>query len=114
ATMMAPQITTPAGSMGLVFIERKLGGLRLVGHDGGTMSFFSVLLVSLERRWGVFVSYDRGMAGLALSNLFQGFKGGTWPPALRTAVRSSRGPATPRRLLEFIKTAGAPIPQSCD
>src|SRR5262249_61370587 len=74
ATMMAPQITTPAGSMGLVFIDRKLGGVRFVGHDGGTMSFFSVLLVSLERRLGVFVSYDGGIAGLALSDLFQGFE----------------------------------------
>jgi hypothetical protein len=72
AAMMAPQITTPAGSMGLVFTERQLGGVRFVGHDGGTMSFFSVLVVSPERGLGVFVSYD-GAAGQALSDLFQAF-----------------------------------------
>jgi len=73
AAMMAPQITTPAGSMGLVFFERMLGGIRFVGHDGGTMSFFSVLLVSPERGLGVFVCYDGGSAGKALGDLFQAF-----------------------------------------
>jgi hypothetical protein len=71
AVMMAPQIVTPAGSMGLVFLERKLGGIRFVGHDGGTMSFFSVLLVSPERGLGVFVSYDGGAALQALSDLLR-------------------------------------------
>jgi len=55
-----------------VFTERRLGGVRFVGHDGGTMSFFSVLVVSPERGLGVFVSYD-GAAGQALSDLFQAF-----------------------------------------
>ena len=71
AAMMAPQIVTPAGGMGLVFLERKLGGLRFVGHDGGTMSFFSVLLVSPEKGLGVFVCYDGGAALQALSDLFR-------------------------------------------
>jgi CubicO group peptidase (beta-lactamase class C family) len=71
AAMMAPQIVMPAGSMGLVFFERKLGGIRFVGHDGGTMSFFSVLLVSPERGLGVFVCYDGGAALQALSDLFR-------------------------------------------
>jgi len=71
AAMMAPQITTPAGSMGLVFTERQLGGVRFVGHDGGTMSFFSVLVVSPERGLGVFVCYDGGAALQALSDLFR-------------------------------------------
>src|SRR5262245_1993478 len=83
ATMMAPQIATPAGSMGLVFIERKLGGARFVGHDGGTMSFFSVLVVSPERRMGVFVSYDGGTGGTAaqaLTDLFEAFTKRYLPP----------------------------------
>jgi CubicO group peptidase (beta-lactamase class C family) len=71
ATMMAPQITTPAGSMGLVFFERRLGGIPFVGHDGATMSFFSSLLVSPERGMGVFVSCDGGAK--ALGDLFQAF-----------------------------------------
>jgi len=72
ASMMAPQIATPAGSMGLVFYEKRLGGIRFVGHDGGTMSFFSVLMVSPEKGLGVFVSYD-GAVGQALSDLLQAF-----------------------------------------
>jgi CubicO group peptidase (beta-lactamase class C family) len=79
ATMMAPQIATPGGNMGLVFFERKLGGIRFVGHDGGTMSFFSVLLVSPERGLGVFVSYDGGAGGQALSDLFQASAGRYFP-----------------------------------
>ena len=34
ARMMAPQITTAAGRMGLGFYETKLAGTRFVGHDG--------------------------------------------------------------------------------
>jgi hypothetical protein len=45
--------------------------MRFVGHDGGTMSFFSVLLVSPEKGLGVFVSYDGGAALQALSDLFR-------------------------------------------
>src|SRR5262249_27798116 len=55
AGMMAPQITTASGGMGLVFYETRLGGTRFVGHNGGTMSFFSNLLVSPQNRLGLFV-----------------------------------------------------------
>jgi CubicO group peptidase (beta-lactamase class C family) len=86
ATMMAPQIATPAGSMGLVFLERKLGGIRFVGHDGGTMSFFSALMVSPERGLGVFISYDGGGIALVFRDLL---------PALFQAFAKRYLPAVP-------------------
>jgi CubicO group peptidase (beta-lactamase class C family) len=71
--MMAPQITTASGSMGLVFYETRLEGARFVGHNGGTMSFFSDLLVSPENRLGLFVSYDGRAAPRALGDTLQEF-----------------------------------------
>jgi CubicO group peptidase (beta-lactamase class C family) len=73
AAMMAPQITTPAGSMGLVFLERRIRGIRVVGHDGGTMSFHSILYVSSERGVGMFVCYDGRASPTALEELVQAF-----------------------------------------
>lgn len=58
ALMMAPQVTTPTGKMGLVFYETKLTGKTFVGHHGGTMAFFSNLLLSPENDFGLFISYD--------------------------------------------------------
>jgi hypothetical protein len=90
--MMAPQITTPSGSMGLVFVERRLGGIRFVGHDGGTMSFFSALLVSPERGLGMFVSYDGRASPTALNDLVQAFAQGYLPAR---SADSSRFTARP-------------------
>jgi len=73
AFMMAPHVTTPAGSMGLVFFETRLGATRFVGHGGGTMSFFSDLLVSPELGVGLFVSYDGRASPPAISDLIQAF-----------------------------------------
>jgi CubicO group peptidase (beta-lactamase class C family) len=58
AAMMAPQLKTPAGNMGLVFYETKREGMTFIGHDGGTMGFYSQLLLSPQKRFGLFVSYD--------------------------------------------------------
>jgi CubicO group peptidase (beta-lactamase class C family) len=79
ARMMAPQITTPAGSMGLVFYETRFAGTRFVGHDGGTMSFFSNLLVSPENGLGLFVSYDGRATPQALGDLLLGLAQRYWP-----------------------------------
>lgn len=73
ARMMAPQVTTPAGSMGLVFTDTTLEATRLIGHGGGTMSFFSALLLSPENGWGLFVCYDGAAGPNALANLLRGF-----------------------------------------
>lgn len=63
ARMMAPQIATQVGGMGLVFYDTTLAGRRFIGHEGGTMSFHSYLLLSPESRLGLFVSYNGGVAG---------------------------------------------------
>lgn len=73
ASMMAPQIVTASGSMGLVFIETRVRGIRFVGHGGGTMSFFSQLLVSPENRLGLFISCDGRLGAQALEDLLQAF-----------------------------------------
>jgi len=73
ARMLGPEIASQAGNMGLVFYETKLAGTRFVGHEGGTMSFHSYLLLSPENGFGIFVSYDGGAAALALSNLLERF-----------------------------------------
>src|SRR5262245_24389092 len=74
ARMIGPEIASQAGNMGLVFYETKLAGTtRFVGHEGGTMSFHSYLLLSPENGFGIFVSYDGGAAALALSNLLERF-----------------------------------------
>ena len=73
ARMMAPEITSPAGNMGLVFYETRLAGARFVGHEGGTMSFHSYLLLSPENGLGIFVSYDGGAAALAPAVLLERF-----------------------------------------
>ena len=41
--MMAPQSSSPAGYIGLVFIGKKVAGRDAIGHDGETMAFFSDL-----------------------------------------------------------------------
>jgi hypothetical protein len=59
--------------MGLVFFEARLARTRFAGHDGGTMSFFSTLLVSPENGLGLFVSYDGLLAPQALGDLVRDF-----------------------------------------
>jgi hypothetical protein len=41
--MMAPGNATSAGYLGLVFFGTKIAGHDSIGHDGGTMTFFSEL-----------------------------------------------------------------------
>jgi CubicO group peptidase (beta-lactamase class C family) len=71
ARMMAPAITTPTGSMGLVFYEMRYGRTRFVEHSGQTMSFFSDLLVSPESGLGLFVSFDGEAGEPAMSDLLR-------------------------------------------
>lgn len=58
AQMMTPEVTAPTGKLGLVFYETRLAGQSLIGHNGGTMAFFSNLLLSPENDVGLFISYD--------------------------------------------------------
>jgi CubicO group peptidase (beta-lactamase class C family) len=60
ARMMAPVVVTPTGSMGLVFFESRIDEQPLIGHDGGTMTFSSRLLLSPAQRLGIFICYDGG------------------------------------------------------
>ena len=68
ATMTERQVVTRTGSMGLVFYETRIRGEgddagereRFYGHDGGTLTFLSDLLLAPERQLGVFASYDGG------------------------------------------------------
>jgi CubicO group peptidase (beta-lactamase class C family) len=56
--MLAPSAATPAGYLGLVFFATKVAGHDAIGHDGGTMTFFSKLLIFPEQDVGIFVSRD--------------------------------------------------------
>jgi len=54
--MMAPHDGTAAGYLGLVFFGLKVAGHDAIGHDGGTMTFFSSLRFFPEQGVGIFVS----------------------------------------------------------
>ena len=56
--MMAPQSSTPAGYLGLVFFGGKVADRDAIGHDGETMTFFSDLRIFPAQGIGVFVSRD--------------------------------------------------------
>jgi CubicO group peptidase (beta-lactamase class C family) len=56
--MMAPQESTPAGYLGLVFFGLKVAGHDAIGHDGATMTFFSKLMLFPGQDVGIFVSRD--------------------------------------------------------
>jgi CubicO group peptidase (beta-lactamase class C family) len=56
--MMAPQSSSPAGYLGLVFFGKKIAGRNAIGHDGETMAFFSQLDFFPADGVGIFVSRD--------------------------------------------------------
>lgn len=56
--MTAPGNATPAGYLGLAFFGRKIAGHDAIGHEGGTIVFFSDLKFFPEEGLGVFVSLD--------------------------------------------------------
>jgi CubicO group peptidase (beta-lactamase class C family) len=56
--MMAPNSSTPAGYLGLVFFGTKVAGHDSIGHGGVMMAFFSELTVFPEQGVGIFVSRD--------------------------------------------------------
>jgi CubicO group peptidase (beta-lactamase class C family) len=56
--MMAPASATPAGYLGLVFFGGKVADRDAIGHEGGTMAFFSDLRIFPAQGIGVFVSRD--------------------------------------------------------
>ena len=67
--MMAPASATPAGYLGLVFFGTKVAGHDSIGHDGGTMTFFSDLRIFPKQGIGVFVSRDGNGEITALEDL---------------------------------------------
>jgi CubicO group peptidase (beta-lactamase class C family) len=57
--MMAEQVRTPHGFMGLgLYSPLSDGGNAFIGHDGGTGGFRNTLALLPERRFGLFVSYN--------------------------------------------------------
>ena len=56
--MMTPSNPTSAGYVGLAFFGSKVLGHDSIGHDGGTMTFFSDLRIFPEQGIGIFVSRD--------------------------------------------------------
>jgi CubicO group peptidase (beta-lactamase class C family)/cyanophycinase-like exopeptidase len=56
--MLAPQVTTPLGSVGLVFMEGAVAGHRLVGHGGDLTAFHSDLDLLPDDGIGIFQSYN--------------------------------------------------------
>jgi CubicO group peptidase (beta-lactamase class C family) len=56
--MVAPQSSSPAGHMGLVFIGKKIAGREAIWHNGETMAFFSDLEFFPADGIGIFVSRD--------------------------------------------------------
>jgi hypothetical protein len=56
--MMAPNSSSPAGYLGLVFIGRKIAGRATIWHNGETMAFFSDLEFFPADGIGIFVSRD--------------------------------------------------------
>ena len=119
ARMMAPEIASQTGNMGLVFLETRIAGTRLVGHQGGTMSFHSILLLSPENDLGIFVCYDGAAAEMALGDVLERFAhrylrrrppaGGSTAARPKLSINKTlmRSPAS-------TKPAGGPIPPSCD
>lgn len=60
--------------LGFGFYERDRGDLRIVGHDGFTLQFHSLLALFLEHDIGLFVSYNSTPGGaVAREELFDAF-----------------------------------------
>jgi CubicO group peptidase (beta-lactamase class C family) len=57
AQMIAPQVTTPAGNVGLAFYEYLVGEVRFIGKDGDNY-FHSILMLKPDERFGIFVAYN--------------------------------------------------------
>jgi len=56
--MMAANISTPAGYLGLVFFGTKVAGHDSIGHAGGMINFSSDLTIFPDHGVGIFVSLD--------------------------------------------------------
>ncbi len=102
AAMTGRQVVTRTGSMGLVFFETRVRSAddaagereRFYGHDGGTVTFSSDLLLAPEYRLGVFTSYDGGGANsgqIARAVIRRYFPS----PSTGLATASAHAPAPP-------------------
>lgn len=80
-SMMAPQVATPAGRMGLSFFEKDVAGRRSIGHDGATTTFFSALSLLPAEGLGVFASVDGAGAAGAPEELVAAAVEACAPPA---------------------------------
>jgi len=115
AQMLAPAVVTPTGSMGLAFFHPRVDEKRLIGHDGGTLTFTSRLLLAPEQHLGIFASYDGGNLGPAWNDLpraiLRHFDPSPAPPpdaaAERAAARVFEAPGTPEDVPVAARVAGA-------
>jgi cyanophycinase len=57
--MLTPQVTTPTGSLGLLFMEGTVAGHRVVGHGGDLPGFHSDLTILPDDGIGIFQSYNK-------------------------------------------------------
>jgi len=71
--MMAPQFTSPTGTLGLAFHDIDWVGRRFIGHEGDTQAFHSNLLLLPEAGIGFFVSYNSEGNDAAGPSLLPGF-----------------------------------------
>ncbi len=69
ATMLSPQIKTPAGEMGLQFVSFPFGGRNYIGHTGGTIAVFSNFIFLPEKNFGLFVSFNTLTSDRALVDI---------------------------------------------
>jgi CubicO group peptidase (beta-lactamase class C family) len=102
AAMTGRQVVTRTGSMGLAFFETRLRSAdddtgereRYYGHDGGTVTFFSDLLLAPQHQLGVFTSYD-GTGGAGISADLARAVIRRYFPASSTAPAPPQPPAAP-------------------
>lgn len=56
--MLKPSSSATGDFLGLVFVGTKVAGHNVIGHNGGTMAFFSDLKYFPEQDLGIFVAFD--------------------------------------------------------
>jgi CubicO group peptidase (beta-lactamase class C family) len=64
------------------FYEKKVNGYRLIGHEGDTGTFHTLLMFSPEYKFGIFVSYNSVGGATARGNLLQAFMDHYYPTPL--------------------------------
>jgi hypothetical protein len=91
AQMLAPQVTTPVGDVGLAFYEYLVGDVRFIGKDGNNY-FHSILMLKPEQAFGIFVAYNgQTLGGRPLDELLTALADRYFSPSLTTtSIKPSR------------------------